>query len=331
MKKIEIKSRYGAVLYVAKGAADVREAVEMAVRDKANLGSADLRFANLGSADLRSANLRFADLGFANLRSADLRSADLGFANLGFANLGFANLGFANLRSANLGSADLRSADLRFADLGSANLGSADLRSANLRSADLGFADLRSADLGFADLGFANLGFANLGFADLGFADLGFANLRSANLRSADLRSAKGLRPERSNELLLLREQVGKIRAYKLVTKDLMSPIQSDNRIKYEIGSTVFAKANMDESEDCGAGINLATLPWCLNEHRDGYRILVCEFSAKDIAAIPNADGKFRVHKAKVVKELDLTEMFEAEAKEREEFEKQWAERKAKA
>ena len=221
MKKIEIKSRYGDVLYVAKGAADVREAVEMAERDKA-----DLRFANLRFADLRSANLRFTDLG-----SADLRSADLRFANLGF----------------------------------------------------------------------------------------------------ADLRFAKGLRPERSNDLLLLREQVGKIRAYKLVTKDLMSPIQSDNRIKYEIGSTVSAKANMDESEDCGAGINLATLPWCLNEHRDGYRILVCEFAAKDIAAIPNADGKFRVHKAKVVKELDLTEMFEAEAKEREEFEKQWAERKAKS
>jgi hypothetical protein len=261
MKKIEIKSRYGDVLYVAKGAADVREAVEMAVRDKANL--------------------RFANLGFANLGSADLGSANLGFANLGSANLGFANLGFANLGSANL----------RFANLRSADLGSADLRFANLRSANLG----------------------------------------SANLRFANLGSAKGLRPERSNDLLLLKEQVGKIRAYKLVTKDLMSPIQSDNRIKYEIGSTVSAKANTNESEDCGAGINLATLPWCLNEHRDGYRILVCEFAAKDIAAIPNADGKFRVHKAKVVKEVDLTEMFEAEAKEREEFEKQWAERKAKS
>jgi hypothetical protein len=53
--------------------------------------------ANLRSANLSSADLRYADLSFANLRSADLRSADLSFANL---------------RSADLRSADLRSADL---------------------------------------------------------------------------------------------------------------------------------------------------------------------------------------------------------------------------
>jgi len=87
MREVTIKSVHGDVLYVAKGAADVRAAVEEAVRKGANLGSADLRFA-----DLRSANL-----GSANLRSADLRSADLG--------------------SANLGSADRRAADRRTADV----------------------------------------------------------------------------------------------------------------------------------------------------------------------------------------------------------------------
>ena len=167
--------------------------------------------------------------------------------------------------------------------------------------------------------------------ADLRSANLRFANLGSADLRYADLGFAKGVSPERSNELLLLREQVGKIRAYKLVTADLKSPIHSENPITYEIGSTVQAEADTNEAKDCGAGINLATLPWCLNEHRDGRRILVCEFTAKDIAAIPNADGKFRVHKAKVVKELDLTEMFEREARDRAEFGKAWAGRKAAA
>ena len=189
-----------------------------------------------------------------------------------------------------------------------------------------GAADVREAVERAAREG-ANLGSADLGSADLGSANLRYANLGSADLRSADLRSAKGVSPERSNELLLLREQVGKIRAYKLVTADLKSPIQTDSPITYEIGSTVQAKADTDEARDCGAGINLATLPWCLNEHRDGYRILVCEFTAKDIAAIPNADGKFRVHKAKVIRELDLTEMFEREKKDRAEFEKAWAER----
>ena len=63
-------------------------AVKWAVKNKADLSSANLRFADLRSADLRSANLRFANLRFADLRSANLSSA--------------------NLRSANLSSADLR-------------------------------------------------------------------------------------------------------------------------------------------------------------------------------------------------------------------------------
>ncbi|MGG7534632.1 pentapeptide repeat-containing protein [Rhizobium sp. 12,4] len=151
-------------------------AVKWAIKEKKDLGSANLRSADLGSADLGSANLRSADL-----RSADLRSADLGSANLYGADLGSADLGSANLRSADLRSADLRSADLRSANLYGADLGSANLRSANLRSADLGSANLRSANLYGADLGSANLRSANLRSADLG----------SANLYGADLGDAK--------------------------------------------------------------------------------------------------------------------------------------------
>ena len=92
-------------------------AVRWAIKNKADLSSANLRSADLRLADLRSADLRSADLRLADLRSADLRSADL--------------------RSADLSSADLRSADLRLADLRSADLSSADLRSADLSSADL--------------------------------------------------------------------------------------------------------------------------------------------------------------------------------------------------
>ncbi len=132
-------------------------AVKWAVKNKADLSSADLRFADLSSADLSSADLRFADLS----------SANLSFANLSFA--------------------DLSSADLRFADLSSANLSSADLSSANLSFANLSFADLSSADLSSADLSSANLR-----FADLSSANLSFANLSSANLSSADLSFLKG-------------------------------------------------------------------------------------------------------------------------------------------
>lgn len=42
----------------------------------------------------------------------------------------------------------------------------------------------------------------------------------------------------------------------------------------------------------CAAGINVATLDWCMKEWKIGHRILLVEFTAADIAAIPTADGR---------------------------------------
>jgi hypothetical protein len=50
-------------------------AVKWAIKEKADLSSANLSSADLRSADLSSADLRSADLSSANLRYADLRSA----------------------------------------------------------------------------------------------------------------------------------------------------------------------------------------------------------------------------------------------------------------
>ena len=81
--------------------------------------------------------------------------------------------------------------------------------------------------------------------------------------------------------------------------------------IKYEIGKTVSVKdADCDENVQCSRGISLADLPWCMKAWCKGYRILIAEFTAKDIAAIPWAsDGKFRVHRCKIVGERDLKEL----------------------
>ena len=160
--------------------------------------------------------------------------------------------------------------------------------------------DLRGADLRGAYLGGAYLGGAYLRGADLRGADL-----RGAYLRGADLRGAKGIPPERVNDLLLLLDQPGQIRAYKLVTADGVGPIYGG--VKYEIGKTVeVADADTDPSTQCGRGINVSTLPWCLREWLPGYRVLVVEFTARDIAAIPAGDGKFRVRKCTVVGEKQL-------------------------
>ena len=302
--KFEIKNRFSGTLLFSIETETWKLAVEAAVKASANLRSADLSYAdlssaNLSSADLRSANLSYADLSSANLGSADLRSADLGSADLSSADLSSADLRYADLRSADLSSADLCYANLRYA-----NLSSADLSSANLRSANLSYADLSSANLSSADLRSANLS-----YADLRSADLRYANLSSADLSSADLRSAKGINKYRSTPLLMLLDQPGKIRAYKLVNENFEGPFNGG--IKY-IGKKKIKvdDANTSDTEQCAAGINLATLDWCMAGWRPGYHILVAEFEAKDIAAIPIAtDGKFRVRQCVIVGEKDLKEI----------------------
>ena len=87
-------------------------AVELAVKQKANLSRADLSWANLSRADLSGADLRGADLRGADLSGADLSGADLRGADLSRADLSWANLSWANLSWANLSRADLSWANL---------------------------------------------------------------------------------------------------------------------------------------------------------------------------------------------------------------------------
>jgi hypothetical protein len=159
-----------------------------------------------------------------------------------------------------------------------------------------------------ANLGDANLSGANLSDADLGDANLRDANLSDANLGGANLRGAKGISPERASPLHLYRYQLPGVEmvAFKLVNARGEGPFNGG--IVYTPGETVSVEnADTDVLTDCGAGINVATLDWCLREWRDTYRILRVAFTVGDIAAIPTAsDGKFRLHRCRVVDEVDL-------------------------
>ena len=142
--------------------------------------------------------------------------------------------------------------------------------------------------------------------ADLRYADLNHADLRSANLRYANLRSAKGYTSNWFTPLRILLDQPGKIRAYKLVTDKGIGPFNGG--ITYEIGKSYSVKdALIDEFQDCGPGINVATLDWCLRNWRPSYKVFIVEFKAEDIACIPvETDGKFRLHRCKVVGKKDI-------------------------
>ena len=190
-----------------------------------------------------------------------------------------------------------------------ANLSRADLSCANLSGANLSCADLSGANLSGANLSCANLSRANLSCADLSCANLSGANLSRANLSCADLSGAYGINPNLCTPIRILLEQPGKIRAYKLVNEFLVGPFNGG--IVYEIGRNVeVLDADTNESEHCSRGINVATLDWCMREWREGYKILVVEFEAKDIAAIPiGTDGKFRLCRCLVVGEKNLIEI----------------------
>jgi len=212
-----------------------------------------------------------------------------------------------------LSGAYLGGADLRDANLSGAYLGGADLRDANLSGAYLGGANLRGANLSDANLRGAYLGRANLRGADLSGANLSVADLRGADLRGADLvgavlSGAIGVAPERASPLHLYRFQLPGVElvAFKLVNGRGEGPFNGG--IVYTPGEMVSVDdADTDVDEDCGAGINVATLDWCLGRWREGYRILRVAFTTEDIAAIPtSSDGKFRLHRCRVVDEVDL-------------------------
>jgi hypothetical protein len=240
----------------------------------------------------------------ANLTRADLTGANLTRANLTRADLSEANLTWANLSEANLTRADLTGANLTRADLTGANLSWAYLTGAYLSWAYLSRANLTGANLSWAYLTRANLTGANLSWAYLTVADLSEANLTWANLTRA-----VGVVRERQVDLLMLLDQPGPIRAYKLVTAGGDSPVNGSPSLHYEIGATVeVPNANTDPNESCGVGIHVATLPWVLREWREGYRVLLVEFTAADIACIPTAtDGKFRLHRCTVAAEKDVS------------------------
>ena len=167
---------------------------------------------------------------------------------------------------------------------------------------------LSEANLSGAYLSEAYLSMANLSMADLSMANLSGANLSRAYLSMANLSGAEGLNKYITTPMYLLLAQPNPIRAYKIVNSKYGGIYKSG--LKYEVGKTISVDQwNDNEGEPCGAGINLASLDWCLREYRKGHKVLLCEFNREDIVCIPiGSDGKFRVKSCRVVKELDVGE-----------------------
>ena len=161
----------------------------------------------------------------------------------------------------------------------------------------------------------ANLRSANLSSADLRYANLRSADLRYANLRSANLRYATNLQKFYSTDLSLLLRQKNRLIAYKYLSKDMNSPIQASGKITYKVDKEYKVKVDSNRLLDCGKGLNIASLEWCLrqtNGNTKDYKYIEVSFDPKDLVVSYFSDGKFRVSKLKVERELTLEELKEA-------------------
>jgi hypothetical protein len=76
---------------------------------------------------------------------------------------------------------------------------------------------------------------------------------------------------------------------------------------KYKVGK-IYIENNFDtdEQKECSSGLNVATLSWCLKDCKDANEFIEVEFFVRDIIAIPfNTDGKFRVKRFKVLRQVN--------------------------
>ncbi len=118
-------------------------------------------------------------------------------------------------------------------------------------------------------------------------------------------------------QLLILADQPGPVIAYKLVTDKYTGASYAG--LYYTVGAEIVDSRPYCDNPaiDCGCGINLATMAWVLQNWVNGQRIMQVECFPSEGICIPNGtDGKFRVQRCKVLKEMDLAELGLVDAEE---------------
>ena len=172
-----------------------------------------------------------------------------------------------------------------------ADLRGADLYGANLSGANLSGADLRNADFWNADLRNANLWGANLSGANLSDADLsGAENLLSSvdYLRNNFECTAEG------------------IIAYKVFNVMYSQP----TKWKIQPKSVITENVNANRTNDCGCGINVATLEWVLREYSEEeiWKVLIRWEWLCGVVVPYNTDGKIRCECVELVEMINKKE-----------------------
>ena len=159
-------------------------------------------------------------------------------------------------------------------------------------------ANLSGAYLSGADLRRANLSRANLSGANLSGADLSKANLISANLSGAYLSGAVGLLDAVDYIAENFESCADGVIVYKAF--GLHYPVSHEWQIK--AGSVISEVANANRVDDCGCGVNVATLEW-IRKNASG-KIWKCLIRWPWLAGVVvpyNTDGKIRASRVEIL------------------------------
>jgi hypothetical protein len=170
---------------------------------------------------------------------------------------------------------------------------------ANLTGANLIYADLTDANLTGANLTRANLTRANLTRANL--TD---ANLTRANLTDAVLNGSKGLMTAKNYLSQFKMDKKGIVVFKAFGNTYYSSPVYWDIKPNSFLEETV----NPLRTQDCGSGVNFATLEWINKNFADrNITIWKCRILWEDLAdvVVPyNTDGKARCARLQLIEPL---------------------------
>lgn len=219
---------------------------------------------------------------------ADLRSVDLSGADLSQIDLSNANLCGANLHGADLICTRLIRTDLRYA-----NLSGADLRGVCLNCNNLYYADLSNSNLEWA-----SLERANLRYADLSGANLLEAKFTGADLKYSNLSGAKGL----LSAIDYMKVNFERIDDGYIVYKTFGEQYTSPENWEIRPGSVLTENVNFDRTQECGCGINAATLEW-VRENYSGevWRCLIRWEWLSGVCVPYCTDGKIRCERVELL------------------------------
>jgi len=236
---------------------------------------------------------------FADFSGEDLRGVDLRYANLQGANLQDANLPLADFHNA-----DLRRADFSRANLECANFVDADLRLVRFTGANLVYANFCRSNLGIANLCNANLREANfcdanLNKAEVRFADLTGANVIMSDLRETNLSGAVGI----PNAIDWICENFESTADGVICYKSFASIYQPNPTWEIRPGSVLAENVNPNPTEDCGCGINVATLEWVCSDDKlkQIWKCLIRWPWLAGVVVPYRTNGKFRAARVELI------------------------------